>query len=270
MIRSSLSKEEINKLEEGLDVVYFKSRFNLFRIHKNFRPSCIHGIIGTQHSGKSTFAKTIICDIAKEKKILVWLSEETRGEYQVGINRINGGECNNIVFFEEKFLDYSLFKFHSEFLDFFERTILEANVDIILIDNITSSRLYSDDIRPSGQNETASRICAFAKKTNVSVIYLGHTKKDVTDNYHKIIRGEDIRGSAQIVIRSEYLYVLQKFTHETEWAIIVKLEKCRHHDKKGQSYFLLDYGEGIYYRDNLISFEKFNLIYKNREYLGKR
>ena len=135
----------------------------------------------------------------------------------------------NVVFLEEKEIDSSIIPTMNDFYQYFEMKIIESNCDAIFIDNITTSKLYASGLRPAGQEKSAKVLNSIAKKLNKVIFYVAHTRKEITDNYHKLITNEDIRGSAQIAIESEYFYILQKFSSNGTIFNVVRVTKHRHH-----------------------------------------
>lgn len=267
MATHCLPIEKIEQCDEMHKKTFFPSRFNFLRAHCGIRPGCLHMIIGTKGCGKTSIGHTVAVDCASRAPITLWLSEESQENYERKLCNISKGNRENYRFIIEKDLKHNLNRTHSEFIKLAEREILDANTDIVLIDNITTSRFYSSE---KNQLESAEWFNSFPQRSGVAIVAFAHTMKEVTDNYRKIISAEDSRGRNDVAMRAEYIYTLQKFTHDDGWHLVVVVEKSRHHELGGSRYFLLDYREGYYYRDAAINFERFNEIFKSREYLGRR
>lgn len=267
MIEYSLTDQEIKSAEDEDGKSFFSCRFNFLKVHCGIRPACLHMFLGTKGSGKSSLVKTIIADIARVKTVAVWLTEETKVQYQKVINSISKSAADNIRWIAEKSLDHKNNRAHGDFLKMAEREILDANSDILFIDNISTGRFYQNE---KTQMESAEWFSSFPQRSGMAVVAVAHTRKDVTDNSYKLIDGTDIRGRLDITNVCEYLYALQKFEHDDGWHLIVNIDKSRHHRLGGSKYFLPEFNDGIYWKDSALPFDALNEIYKNRQYLGKR
>jgi ABC-type iron transport system FetAB ATPase subunit len=238
------------------------TRYNFLLKHNGLRPKCSHGLIGPMGCGKSTLAKKIAEDSAKNKKVLIWLTEENSEQWQAKI------DCNleNIRFFEEKSLSEDAFKDTDRFY-FYMRSILDSEKpDILIIDNLTTSYAYSDDIGPKGQAKSARMIMKLMKDLKFTLFYVAHTKKEVTANFHRALTAEDIRGSAQITIQTEYLYLFHKYSSNQKPYSIIRTVKHRYHDDAGGLH-LLGWKDGYYSGDLEIDWAKLKEFFKLRDTL---
>jgi len=269
MLKQSVSYEAIEKeMRENTRQIY-PSRFMFLNSTRGIRPRMLSGIMGTTGSGKSTLTKTMIVDAAKKEKVMVWLSEETVTEYQIGMHKVSDSRDSfkNICFVEEKNLDAFYLNDHETFLEYFKDLVVESGASLIFIDNLTSSNLYSDDIGPSGQSKTAVFLSKITKDLGVGIFFVAHTSKKIVDNQPMLITKEDIRGSQKITILAEYFYIIQKFTAKEKIYPLLNIVKHRHHNITNK-FFLLGYKKDSYEFDQQIDFSLVNKIFKNRDRLG--
>jgi len=258
-------KGDIEGFKTELGEMYHPSRFSFLKAVNGLRKGCLNGFIGTTGSGKSTLLKTIIAD-SSNMKCMVWLSEETAKEYQVKIQRAlnNKDDIKNIYFIEERELDSN--KTPEVFLAKFEKIAYEIRPKIIFIDNITSSNFYSDDLNPAQQGASATFLSRLAKKVNIPIVFVAHTKKGVNDTYSGLITKEDVRGSQKISIITEYLYIIQTFSSRGKKYPFITISKNRHHEINDK-YYVLGFDDGIYKFDKMVDFEIVKKMFRARDVL---
>lgn len=249
------------------DQVQVPSRYEFLKAHNGIRPNCLHGMIGTTGCGKSTLLKCIIAETAQGKRVLVWLSEENVVEYQELINYLDKSCLENICFVEEKEIPQEYKDTQPKFLEYFEQMVDESDCDVVFIDNVTSSAFYNQRFGFLGQNRTAEYFMHFVKR-KCSLFYVAHTSSNVTDNYNKIITPEDIRGSKELPVVTEYFYTIQKFTTNDKIYNILRVAKYRHHET-ARGYYALKFEKRSYIGDGKVPFELINKIFKGRDYLGR-
>jgi hypothetical protein len=119
-----------------------------------------------------------------------------------------------------------------------------------------------------GCQKTADFLLFFVKKY-CSVFYMGHTKSEVTDNYAKPLTPEDIRGHKALAIKTEYMYLMQKFTNESRQYNVIRNAKYRHH-KEAAGWYALIFEQEAYIGDKPCSFSVVNKIFKTRDHFGKK
>lgn len=261
-IKSATPSEVIDLLKAKNEQYEVYTRYRFLLKHNGIRPKCSHGLIGPMSCGKSTLVKKIAEDCAEKAKVLVWLTEEGSEQWQGKIAK----NLSNIVFFEEKSLPEDAFKDIEKFYFYMAGMIQEAKPDILIIDNITTSFAYSDDIGPKGQAKSARLIMKLYKQLKLTLFYVAHTKKEVTANFHRALTPEDIRGSAQITIQTEYLYLFHKYTIAQTPYSIIKTAKHRYHDD-AYGLHLLNWSSGHYSSDVEIDFQKLKEFYQQMDTL---
>jgi ABC-type oligopeptide transport system ATPase subunit len=249
------------------DVTSFASRYEFLKSHKGIRPNCLHGMIGTTGSGKSTLLKCIITEAATDKKILIWLSEENIVEYQELIHYLDKSVLKNISFVEEKEIPQEYKMDQDKFFEYFEQMVEQSGCELVFIDNMTSSAFYNMRFGFNGQGRTAEFLGSFVK-TKCSVFYVAHTETMITDNYSKVVAPENMRGSKELAIVTEYFYIIQKFTTNDKIYNVLRVAKFRHH-KEAAGWYALRFEQNSYIGDSRVPFELINKIFKSRDYLGR-
>lgn len=267
MLKQPASNFEIEMHSELKDQTQVPSRYEFLKAHNGLRPNCLHGVVGTTGCGKSTLLKCVIAETAQHKKVLIWLSEENVVEYQELINYLDESCLKRISFVEEKEIPQEYKLSHEAFTEYFEQMVDESDCDIVFIDNVTSSAFYNQRFGFAGQNRTAEFFMHFVKR-KCSIFYVAHTSSNVTDNYNKIITPEDIRGSKELPVVTEYFYTIQKFTTNEKIYNILRVAKYRHHEKAA-GYYALKFEKRSYIGDGKVPFELINKIFKGRDYLGR-
>jgi len=268
MLRKSVDEYTIELHSELSNRISFYSRFGFLRTVKGLRPGCLNGFIGTTGSGKSTLIKTIVADTLKDCNCLVWLSEESVEEYQPKINTIITDKLllDRLFFIEEKKISEEYFLDQRKFFFFMKESILKSRANVLIIDNITTSYLYSEEVTIKEQGRSALFLSKIAKELNIAIVYVAHTKKTVNDTYSGMITKEDIRGSQKIVIMTEYLYILQKFQSGESAYPIMQICKHRFHEVNDR-YYVLHYKDGNYTKDKLVKFELVKQMFRQRDVL---
>lgn len=268
MLKDPVSDFEIEMHSQLKDRVIFDSRYEFLRAHNGLRPNCLHGLIGTTGCGKSTLFKCVITEAAAGHKVLVWLSEENVVEYQELINMLDKSVLKNIKFIEEKEIPGEYRDHQENFLEYFEQMVEESEASMVFIDNITTSAFYNQRFGFGGQQKTAEFLINFVKR-KCSVFYVAHTRSEVTDNYGKVVTPEDIRGSKELPLVTEYFYIIQKFTTEDKQFNVLRVAKYRHHEL-AKGWYGLKYEKQSYIGDNKVPFAVINKIFKMRDHFGKK
>lgn len=265
-IKKFRSAEEVAKYREENERQLFNSRFSFLNEHKGLRKPYSHGLIGTSGSGKSAVVKAIIADTAETTKVFCYLTEETVIEYQLDLEEL-GARMDNIVFLEERDIEFKNYANKRSIIDSMFEKIVENNCEVLFFDNLTTSKLY-EPLKPHLQGELFQHIQNKCLVSDVGFFYVGHTKQGISDNHRALIDGEDMRGSSYPFMLSQYFYILQRFITKEGKYPFIHLRKHRGH-KIENSYFLLNYKEGLYYDDRKTDFSIINQYYKERNYLGK-
>lgn len=267
MLKKPVSDFEIQMHIELRDKTVYPSRFEFLKGHNGIRPNCLSGLQAPTSAGKTTLIKCIIAETAAHKKVLVWLSEETVKEYQELIHFLDKSCLKNITFVEEQDIPDEFRERQSTFFEYFEQLVVESGCDIVFIDNVTTSAFYNQRFGLIGQNKTAEFLRGFTKRV-CEIFYIAHTSSNITENYSKVINAEDNRGSAELPMNTEYLYIIQKFTSNSKQYNCLRVAKFRHHEKAA-GWFSLTYENRAYIGDSRVPFNLINKIFKSRDYFGK-
>lgn len=270
-------KEELTEYNRKKKITYFNSIFSFLKAHNGIRPSSLHGMIGTKGSGKSSLIKNLIIQCAMQDRVMVWLSEESNTQYFGNVFKFIGDEVyetikNRTSVISERQMPIKhgkAIKDHRENLELLKDCVFHDNIKVLFIDNLTSSFLYSGT--PEQQSMTADFLTTLCKESGIAVFYIAHTKKEITNNYSRLLTGEDIRGTDRVPINTEYMYTLQRYDTQDKIITILNIVKCRDYITNGDLYSLIYDKEFMtYVRDVSISFDAFKEIFKQRNKLTER
>lgn len=267
-IKRPVTDFEIQAHRDKNDQVFVHSRYEFLRGHNGIRPGSLHGLLATTGAGKSTLAKCIAAEVAAHFPILIWLSEETIEEYQELIHEMDKSVLSNIYFVEEKEIEEQFKERQEDFFEYFEQMVEEVDPFMVLIDNVTTSAFYNQRFSIWGQNRAADYLKDFPKRTGKALFYVAHTDSKVTDNFNKVVAPENIRGSKELSLNTEYLYIIQKFTTNDRIYNLLRVAKFRHH-KEAAGWYALTFEQNAYVGDASVPFTLVNKIFKARDYLGR-
>lgn len=267
-IKRPVTDFEIQTHRDKNDQVFVHSRYEFLRKHNGIRPDSLHLLMATTGAGKSTLAKCIAAEVAAHFKILIWLSEETVEEYQELIHEMDKSVLSNIFFVEEKEIEEQFKENQKDFFEYFEQMVEEVDPFMILIDNATTSAFYNQRFSLWGQNKAAEFLKDFPKRTGKAILCVAHTDSKVTDNFNKVVSPENIRGSKELALNAEYLYIIQKFTSNAKIYNLLRVAKFRHH-KEAAGWYALTFEQNAYVGDSEVPFSLVNKIFKSRDYLGR-
>jgi len=268
------SPEHRQKLIEDRDKFLIgETRFNFLNDHKGLRPGCTHVLMSTTGAGKSSLLRSIAKDHLPEKKIFWFSTEEVVDEILTEL--VNCGftdeQINSIIFSHENEFgdvwDWDTKKVQ-ELPRYFKHAWMEHKYDIVFFDNITTS-VFADNNYNEVPRLLAS-IRTFLKDSAVAMFLVAHTKKG---QGNKLIEVDDVRGPANAILKSEYVYTLQSMqttcsTGSSSIKTTVTTKKSRGHDCSNRIY-LLDYRikNREYVMDTRIDFNKFKKLFHERDRL---
>lgn len=253
---------------------FFASKLKFIQQHNGFRPGKLHLLIGQSGGGKSTMARTLLLDAAaslkKNKKILVWLSEETVKEFLTEL-AFSGVMDHASVLVERMDLysekdERNLNKSRLQIMEDMRDLYSQDCYDIFFYDNITTSKIYAS-LRPTEQDQTADWIKGIASKTNTATILMAHTGSSYSGS-NGLIDHNHIRGSKHIVNLSEYIYILQSITIGSSRYTVLRVDKSRSHEAP-EAFFSLGYDrvQKLYTRANSVNFVRFKELFTARNKL---
>lgn len=259
-----ISTDRLTELKGKRQRFAFKTNFNFLKSHKGIRPGCIHILMGTAGSGKSSVLRSLLGDYLKLNmdSVYCWLSEESKEEMQEGMAGIDLGDDN----LSKLILDSELDNPGTSEAEILERVAISGS-KILIIDNITTSRFYMDR-RVKEQGDMIMRLKSFAAEHGVAVFIIAHTKKDIHDNYGKLITENDIRGCSSIVNMAHFFYILQRFKTPRRFYPTLRIVKNRGYVVEDNMYFMqFDKESMSYITDVNIDFDTFKARFKEREVL---
>lgn len=245
---------------------HFRSAFNFLKAHNGIRKNKLHLLIAPTHSGKSTVARSIIRDIIfnnRDKKVLLWLTEETKKEFMIEFSETVPvcDRLNNLTLVSEmQFSDIN----ENNCRESFEEIVDQYSFDILIVDNITTSVMYMDKTI-STQSEVAQWYKSLTKK--FAVFLIAHTN---TNNYNdRLLDETDIRGSKTITNISEFLYILQPISVGDVLRQFILIKKHRGQIVENK-FYSLNYNKHIkaIESDNIANFEKLKEVFKLRNKLN--
>jgi len=268
MLKQSLSSEELLDFKKSQQKLFFPSSFGFLKAHNGIRTDAFHMLMGCMGSGKSALVKKIISETAEAAPVTVMTSEETQLQYNSGIADINCDPSilKNISFFEERNIPEEVLNNHKQLFDYLTETVLQSGAKVWFIDNVTTSKLYSEESTFRDHAKTARFLYDFPKKHGVGVFAIAHFGKHVTKNYHRLCAPEDIRGSNALPIRTEYCYIMNTYEWETTIYNIIQNAKYRGHIGAG-GFWRLNWLKTKYRDDTPINFERLREIFKGRNRL---
>lgn len=273
MMNLSVNKQDIDQAREDSKVSHFFTSLECLSAHFGIRRGVYSVLMGTPSCGKSGLAKLIgiQASTTPHTKVLFWLSEESKAKYAVGMDiycEETGTDLSQIMFFEEKSIDKALVPNHTTFLNYFREVVCASGADLVIVDNITSSRFYGPSTSLKEQGQTVDFLKQFTHDTDVGMLVVMHTASDVSDNSGKLFTTEMVRGLKSISIEAAYFYALQKFTKNSEIFAFIRTLKHRFHQQAGGSYLLkYDARMGLYTGDQKVNFEAIKKIFQESDRL---
>lgn len=247
-------------MKKEREKINFRSNFGFLMSHGGFKKGCFHLLVAPMSSGKSTLNKSLIEELTDNgKRVLVWLSEEDKINYSIDFNF----NPELIYFIEESKKEYLNYK---DGITSLKMACDEFEPDIIIFDNITTSILYQDHISMVDKIDCIHQLRRLITNKKIPMFMIAHTKKEITQNLHRMITIEDVRGFAAFAMTVEYAYCMNVFHNNGEIYNILNIAKKRFSNVK-ESYFFLGFDKGKYVTDYFISFEKIKQIFKKRDKL---
>lgn len=260
--------ERKEKLAEQ-DNERFLSMWPMLRQQNGWRAGKLHTVIGPTGAGKSTFVRSLLLDFVltnPEHFAMVALSEETSEDFMVDFNRIpfKNDEPDRVLVLSEQDQNFKSF---SEYAKHIELQISEVGIDLLVVDNLTTSEFYAE--KKSDQQIIIAKFWkSLAQRMDIPVILIAHTSAEVTENYKALIVPEHIRGSKNVVNLSEFVYVLQPINIGSEKSLYLRVCKDRGQDVKDKIYRACYYeSKRVYGKLEVQSFNDFSEAFKIRNKL---
>lgn len=259
------AEEEREYLKEQRQT-HFHSGFGFLNSHNGFRRGAIHLIIGNTSGGKSTLVRALVRDIIfhpkNDAQLGLWLSEESINDYKLMLSK---GMPSS-----EKLLKTEVFSEIDEqcaIEDTLFKWLDMVRPDVLIYDNITTSRFYLDK-RPEAQANFVLKLKEVTKRLSMATILVAHTDGTVNQSMKGLIEINMVRGSKQVANMAEFAYILQRFQIKQEFFATIRTVKHRSQDLIHDLY-LLQYNKmfSTYTNDKPLEFEAFKEAYEQRNKL---
>lgn len=277
---NSESLDEIFDLLQEREKVHWFSDYFFLTEHKGHRPGALHLYLGVAHGGKSTLMRSLIIDALKrcdkDKKVLIWLSEETENDFLIEFSmalKTMAKEDARVLL--RKLLIHSEMNFSKLFKKddiktkwlYFKETIHDEKIDLIFFDNLTTSEFYMDRTIEDQSYfiKTLKEEVAEARKP---LIMVAHTGADITENSHRLISMNDVRGCKSVINLIQYCYILQRFQLNDIYYPTLRITKHRGQSVENKMFYLFfDKEKNLYVKDKSINFLELRDNFKKRNVL---
>ncbi|MBP9837029.1 MAG: hypothetical protein KBC78_04330 [Candidatus Pacebacteria bacterium] len=255
---------EIRLHEQAGRVMHFGSRYRFLQAINGLRPGCIHGLLAPSSMGKSTLLRSIISDTSEIKKVGVILSEETDIEYSSGFERQGEPICwENLLYASESKI-VSMYDTKEEQLDAIISFAIENDIKVLFWDNITTGGILGDTVMPNQMAVLLDRLKKNLFLNQIALMFIAHTNKSVKTEQSFQFQGEDVRGSAQYYLKSDYFFTLQTKTKEDKKITFVKIAKHRFHQPK-DIYYVLPFEVNRYVKDTPVKYSLIQEIFEKEK-----
>lgn len=274
MLDHKINREAVLAAAQESRKRHFHSAFQFLDAHNGIRRGAYSVVMGTSGCGKTGLAQAIAvqASTSPKAKVLVILTEESKENYagpMLAYSDLTGCKMENITFFEESSMDHEKLRTHDQFLQEIKEVIVGSYADMVLIDNITTGRLYGTGTSIWDQEKTVWFLKNLVKDLNIHIMVVAHTRKEVTDNMPRLMTIQDHQGAASLGKEAAFLYALQKFTANGSTYVFSRTLKHRGYPD-GHGTFALNYDMGLrlYVGDKRVDFERMKEIFKMRDSFG--
>lgn len=256
------------------------TRFKFINEHYGLKRGLRHVLLGTQGTGKSTLARSILLDLCKQHRVLLYSSEETQDQLasMFALRGVVDSDLKNLrVVHEKQILERCNGDVHNQTLweQSLRLKIFNSRADVLFFDNITTSEFY-DCLEPEKQKSLLLKLQRTIERFNIPVFMVAHTRTGVKDDQQALISGDDVRGYRGLTNKAEFVYVYQRFmipggSHGADVSMgLVIVRKGRGLSNINSVYALdFDFDRREYFGDRKISLEEFNQAFKSKFTLGR-
>lgn len=216
------------------------TRFCFINDHFGLRPGKMHCLLAAAGKGKSTLCRSVLLDCAKDVPCILYATEESKSdlEEQFAINNVTQEDVENIYLMHEAIDIPKNLKRVESWIDKIRKVVDQTGAKVLFLDNITSSRFYSNY---ENQTEMTLQLKALAEDLKIAVFIVCHTKKGIKNN--EWFKEDDVKGSTQLSITAEFFYAFNIFVvsgrGETDAKhAFIRILKCRGYSNTSFSYDL--------------------------------
>lgn len=189
--------------------------FQFVQDQYGFRKGKLHLHVSNTGKGKSTLARSLMVKVAKDHKVLLWGTEESKEDLQamLALRGHTTEDLKNLSFQHERFLfgDAGLVPI-SKWKQQLEVSILNSGCEMFFFDNLTASRCYKN-LKPNEQDNFSDALKDVLEKTNIPAYVVMHGSKQIRND--TLFTPEDIKGATGIGIIAEYAYAQHTFAVPT-------------------------------------------------------
>ena len=277
---NSESLEEVFELLKEREKVSWFSDYKFLSEHKGHRPGALHLYLGVAHGGKSTLMRSLIIDALKrcdkDKKVLVWLSEETENdfliEFSMALKTMAKEDARTLL---RKLLIHSEMNYSKLIKKndlktkyaYFRETIHNSDINLIFFDNLTTSEFYMDR-SIDDQSYFIKSLKEEVAEAKKPFIMVAHTGADMTENSHRLINMNDIRGCKSVINLVQFCYILQRFQLNDFYYPTLRITKHRGQTVENKMFNLqFDKEKNLYVKDYSINFLELKDNFKKRNVL---
>jgi KaiC/GvpD/RAD55 family RecA-like ATPase len=243
----ALPKVSLENLDERIaDLKTFKfskTGFSFLDDHYGLRPGSTHVILGTAGKGKSTLTRSIAKRLIENHKVLLVGTEESKPEVEVQLCLMDFNayhtEKNLFYIHEREDLEItpSTTMNVADWLAKIEGLMDSSGCEIFIYDNITCSFLYE---QIGNQQPMIFGLKDILKRKGIPAIIVAHTRKGVQAS--QFFTEDDVRGSAQLALATEFLYAFNFFIQPTGGdeakTAAIRVMKSRAYRNGGRAYEL--------------------------------
>lgn len=260
-----LDNEKLKELRSNQHECNFRSKYNFFNEHNGIRNNKMHLLIAPTGAGKSTLIRSVFFDVInnnRDKKILIWLTEETKDEFYSEIS--NYATDSDVLQNVRVISELQGYTNEDDTKKLIEEAIDLYDLDLLMVDNITTSNLYMDT-SIKNQAELCKWFKGLCKSTALFIV--AHTNNNNFNN--RLLDENDIRGSRSITNLTEFLYVLQPVRINNSLFQFINIIKHRGQNIDNR-FFMLKYNKQskLFLEDVASTFDDINQLFKQRNKLG--
>ena len=274
------SLKDIFSLLSERSKVHWFSDYSFLTEHKGHRPGNLHLYLGVAHGGKSTLMRSLIIDALKrcdkEKKVLIWLSEETEEdfliEFSMALKNFSSDDAKTLF---KKLIIHSEMNFSAIFKTetvktkwlYFKDILNQERISIVFFDNLTTSEFYMDQ-NIETQSFFVKQLKEATSESKKPVVMVAHTGAEVTENSHRLIAMNDIRGCKSVINIVQFCYILQRFQINDFYYPTLRICKHRGQTVENKMFWLhFNKDSNLYIEDKLINFLEMKDNFKRRNVL---